>query len=514
MAQIAGITGKQFVLGTKAYEPIRYQYATSSLEDHGRMSPHLIIQPASKADIAATIRHAKAAGIAIAVRTGGHQYSGASSTLAPNIQLDLRKAFRGPDDQVFFEAPDGKAYIRTSVSWSLGTFHEFMKKHHVFVPHGQCVNVHIGGHVQTGGYGQLCRSFGLLGDYVTSLEIVDAAGEFREVTKATDAELFWALLGGSPGNLGVITHFTVQVLRDRDYVGSMGVRSLFFYDTKTLNRLLDMVAEMGDDETVPRNYDLTVSVLSSSNKLLDFVPEVDDLMRKEYPDIYGADGLPFWPRMILVYAQWVPFAASDRPDTAWFDRVRHGSLFHLPAVTKPMSEMSGDWLFRNIREFDHAYIKRTHCTASRDLRAAGWAAWLTRRIDAIVKPAHNRCWLAAQVQAIGGVHSQFWNNRNNGTALSWRDSTVLYTLDCFFEPEARQTAVEWHAVNDREAIGPGGVFSETSRKVLWGSWGDFDLHRVWKDYYEDEEKYERLRAVRRRVDPDGVFTPNTFCVKR
>ena len=32
--------------------------------------------------------------------------------------------------------------------------------------------------------------------------------------------------------------------------------------------------------------------------------------------------------------------------------------------------------------------------------------------------------------------------------------------------------------------------------------------------YETKEKYERLRAARRKADPDGVLTPNTFCVKR
>ena len=50
--------------------------------------------------------------------------------------------------------------------------------------------------------------------------------------------------------------------------------------------------------------------------------------------------------------------------------------------------------------------------------------------------------------------------------------------------------------------------------MLWGSYGEFDLDKVWDCYFEDREKYERIGRVRAREDPDGVFTPNTFAVKR
>lgn len=54
------------------------------------------------------------------------------------------------------------------------------------------LQVHLGGHVQTGGYGQLGRSFGLLGDHVLSLEIIDHEGQEREITRAGDPEMFYA----------------------------------------------------------------------------------------------------------------------------------------------------------------------------------------------------------------------------------------------------------------------------------------------------------------------------------
>jgi hypothetical protein len=514
MATINGITGAQYTKGSQEYEQRKYQYATSSYETEKRMDPALIVYPTSKNDIALALKYAKAQKIAVAIRTGGHQYSGASSTLAPNIQLDLKKTFRNADDRNFFEK-DGKAFVRTSVSWSLGAFNEYLKKNKVFVPHGQCINVHLGGHVQTGGYGQLGRSFGLFGDHVISLEVVDHEGNFKEVTRKNEPELFYAILGGSPGNLCVITHFTISVHRDQDYKGSRGLKALYWYDRETLEKLLHILAEMSDNANFPRNYDYCISVVSSSCKLLDLFPEVDGQMREEHPELYGEDGLPFWPRVIIVYAQWVPFAPTDTPDMAWFDRIRRDSIFHLKAREKPMSELTGDWIFRNVREFDHPYIKRTHLTSSRTLVADGWPKWVAGRIDAIVKPDENRCWLSAQLQCFGGNQSRFYTNRDNGTAFSWRDSSVACTLDCFYEgPEAKKEAERWHKINDEEGIGPKGIFSKQDRRVLWGSYGDFDLDKSWSFYYEDREKYDRLKKVRSRVDPDGVFTPNTFAVAR
>ncbi|KAK4692256.1 hypothetical protein P7C71_g4911, partial [Lecanoromycetidae sp. Uapishka_2] len=513
MATITGITGKQFPQGSHAYEDEKYQYASSSHEVDHNMNPGLIIQPQNKNDIALALKYAKSQRIAVAVRTGGHQYSGASSTSPSNIQLDLKTTFRGPEDQAIFEK-DGRTFVRTSISWSLGAFNAYLTKNHVFVPHGQCTDVHLGGHVQTGGYGQLIRSFGLLGDHVISLEIVDHEGSPKEITKATDPELFYAFLGGSPGNLGVLTHVTLEVHRDSDHQGSRGLKALYWYNPATLKRLLDILVEMSEDENFPRNYDFCISVLSSSFPLLDLWPDMDEKMKREHPEIYGKDGLPFWPRTIVVYAQWVPFDKNDVCDMSWFDRIKKDSLSVHGVQQKPMSELTGEWIFRNVREFDHPYVKRTYLTNSTTLGKDDWASWVTGRIDDIVRPEANRCWLSAQLQCIGGKNSKFVTNADNGTAYSWRDSTVCCTIDCFHEDETKDLAEDWEKVNDEEGLGPNGKYSKQDRRVLWGSYGSFDLDESWACYYEDRAKYERLQRARQAADPDGIFTPNAFCVKR
>ena len=91
---------------------------------------------------------------------------------------------------------------------------------------------------------------------------------------------------------------------------------------------------------------------------------------------------------------------------------------------------------------------------------------------------------------------------------------MCMVLDCFHDPSAKAAAEEWQAVNDKEAIGPTSVYSTQDRRVLWGSYGSYDLHDTRQFYYEDEAKYDRLMKARQVADPDGTFTANTFCVKR
>ena len=168
MAQaIPDFVGNQYSRGTPENEVHRYQYGFSSHTD--RVNPALIAYPRDVSDVTKAILFAKRHGIAVALRTGGHQYSAASSTIGDNIQLDLSNTFLELEDQ-------GNARVRVGISFSLSKFNRKLGKLGYFVPHGQCCHVHVGGHAQTGGYGQLGRSFGLFGDHIVEIHFVDANG--------------------------------------------------------------------------------------------------------------------------------------------------------------------------------------------------------------------------------------------------------------------------------------------------------------------------------------------------
>ena len=78
------------------------------------------------------------------MRCGGHQYSGASSTSGDNIQLDLSYIFKD------FTYDRDQNLLYAGVSLSLKEMNDHLRERGLFLPHGQCLHVFLGGHMQTG----------------------------------------------------------------------------------------------------------------------------------------------------------------------------------------------------------------------------------------------------------------------------------------------------------------------------------------------------------------------------
>ena len=105
--------------------------------------------------------------------------------------MDLSATFKDPGKD--FQYNEKTNLLKIGISFSLkeviiliirtcNNLNNFMQyytkmaERKMFTPGGICSNVHLGGHVQTGGYGMLIRSFGLLGDHVEGFDIVLADG--------------------------------------------------------------------------------------------------------------------------------------------------------------------------------------------------------------------------------------------------------------------------------------------------------------------------------------------------
>ncbi|CAG5158453.1 uncharacterized protein ALTATR162_LOCUS5087 [Alternaria atra] len=126
MASIQGFQGNALIPNTKAYDRANNIYASSSFGKERDMNPGEIYQPSSIEDIRMIVKYANQVNKPIVIRTGGHQYSGASSTNLNGIQLDLKPTFRRPgvDQQLVNE--NGKVYMQSSVSWTMMELYDFL----------------------------------------------------------------------------------------------------------------------------------------------------------------------------------------------------------------------------------------------------------------------------------------------------------------------------------------------------------------------------------------------------
>ncbi|KAF9878294.1 FAD linked oxidase domain protein [Colletotrichum karsti] len=564
MARIQDFEGMQYSRTGDEDEQQDYaffnqQYATSTYQKEHNMKPSLIVRPKHDQDVIKAVNWARDNNVAVAVKSGGHQYSGASSTGGVNIQLDLSNTYK---DLMILKPKipiaQDRALVYTGVSTTMMELNHYLKHNKLFVPTGQCAFVGVGGHGQTGGYGQLGRSFGLFSDHIRTIRLVCHDGVIRDVTKENDAELFWAILGGSPGNFGIITHFIVEVYKSKSYLGTVagpndfkgphGIKALWIYSREVLERLLTAVVKMAEDPSFPRGFDICVSVLSTEFPITTLFKELNDAsvwervqehIRKVLEDKFLKFLNGKFPASIILYAQWCPTSKEDRYDAkvdAWFDQFRQlkglleNETLQFGEFDMEMSDMTGQWIFPKAREFDLPYVKRTYATKSTSLLKDGWIDSVADRIDLIYNPKqyldgrpgeknferYLRCKLSVQIQCFGGEKSRFYANRDNGTSFSWRDSSVVQTLDCFHEADAesKKYADAWQAKNDAVMIGPDSSFSKEDRRLLWGSYGNWILgdEKIWRCYYESEEKYKRIGRARARADPHGTFTANPFAV--
>ncbi|KAF9172260.1 hypothetical protein BGX21_005195 [Mortierella sp. AD011] len=520
-----GFLGRNVRRGVdEGYEGAIYQYAYSSYRDEDLIQPRAVIYPIDDSDVFKAIDYATKYKLGIAIRTGGHSYCGSSSTNGYNIQLDLSRTYTD-----FTWDNDDHTQVTLGISITLSKLQSKLRSKKRFLPTGQCSYVNLGGHVQTGGYGQLTRSFGLLADYVQKIRIITAnPPEARWVHRnvAEDRELFRAILGGSPGNFGVVTDVTLKVVKDEDHPLSRGFRCVFLYKKETLKKLLDVLVAQDDDDDTPGDYDLIISLMSK---------------REEEEDRPVS--------VIVVYAQWANLKGPGQVyNSAFFDKIReagggreHMLPFHdilLDDVQVPMSELCSHWVFNMVREYQLPYFKRLYLSNSRseDLKKSDWSTWASERVEALEGDRENGLHIAGQFQYCGGNQSRLRiKARDNLTSLSWRDSSFGCTLDAFYDypgnPEQRKAyrsqpdsegsrkalagvkaaAKEWVERNDKEGVTEK-KFTTQDRRMMWGS-HDHDLVATREFYYDQEpKKYDELSELKLYVDPNCIFTPNKFSI--
>jgi len=203
-------------------------------------APAVIVRCRNAADVAAGVRFARAAGLDICVRGGGHNVAG-RAVVDDAVMIDLAE-MKGT--QVDPEARTVRA--EGGLNWA--ELNHATGEHGLAVTGGAISTTGIAGLTLGGGLGWLMAKHGLAADSLLAVELVNAAGDVLDVTEASDPDLFWALRGGG-GNFGIATTFTYRL-----HPLEMVTGGLIAHPVDAAPELLrfyrDAVADCPDDLTV------------------------------------------------------------------------------------------------------------------------------------------------------------------------------------------------------------------------------------------------------------------------
>jgi FAD/FMN-containing dehydrogenase len=393
-------------------------------------------------DVQAAVRAARRHGLPLSVRGGGHDWAG-RALRDEGLVIDLT----GMRDVVV----DPRARVATVAGGALAKdVAAAAGAHGLVAALGNCGMVGMAGLTLGGGYGPLSGTCGLAADNLLGAEIVLADG--RRMTTGPDVEpdLFWALRGGG-GNFGVVTSLRVRLHPARHMLAGT-----IIYNWNEASSVLRRYA--GFAATAPDELGMSVGVMT------------------------GPNGDP----VVLVVPLWT--GGRHRGERVMEDIQAFGTPLSAQVGPVTYADMLAQWdAWVEAVDGSHWYV-RTRTLPTLTANAA----------DAII---------AAKVRAASPICSIFWHHFHgaatrmvpNGTAFGLRSEHIMVEIVAGWKPDGDDGAAHRRWAQD-----------------LWQSLAPFALPGGYANLLgpDDSEQAKgayggnaaRLRAVKRRFDPDGVFT--------
>jgi FAD/FMN-containing dehydrogenase len=198
---------------------------TSGWVDAWRSAPSAYAVPAhSTSDVVAAVNFARTHRIRLVVKGGGHSYLGGSNApdsllvwMRPMDAITLHDSFVGQGCSGQQEAVPAVS-IQTGARW-LPVYNAVTTQAGRYVQGGGCTTVGVAGLVLGNGFGSFSKRYGSAGAALLEAEIVTADGDVRIANACTNSDLFWALKGGGAGSLGVVTRLTVRTRTLPEFCG-------------------------------------------------------------------------------------------------------------------------------------------------------------------------------------------------------------------------------------------------------------------------------------------------------
>ena len=168
--------------------------------------PAAIARCQGVADVVDAVRLARARGLDVAVRGGGHNVAG-HGTLDRGLLIDL-----SPMKGIHVDPRTRTVRAQGGVLWK--ELNRETQVHSLATTGGVVGSTGIAGLTLGGGIGWLMPKYGLALDNLRAVDLVTAEGQVLHASGDENADLFWALRGGG-GNFGIATSLEYRPPCDR-----------------------------------------------------------------------------------------------------------------------------------------------------------------------------------------------------------------------------------------------------------------------------------------------------------
>lgn len=163
--------------------------------------PAYIAVPNNTEGVQIAVQFAKAKGLKLSVKSGGHSFEGFSLIEGGlMVSLVLMNELKWGENHELIAQP----------AVLLKHLYDFILPKNRLLPAGSCGTVGLAGLTLGGGYGFFSREYGLSCDQLIHVTLVDEAGSVHEIDESH--ELMWALRGGGNGNFGIVTELIYRTV--------------------------------------------------------------------------------------------------------------------------------------------------------------------------------------------------------------------------------------------------------------------------------------------------------------
>ncbi len=455
-------------------------------------------------DVAAAVEFASDHNLRLVVKGTGHDYLGRSN--APDSLLVWTHPMRKvtvidafvPRGCPAAQTPVPAVSVEAGTRWA-EAYEEVTVKHGRYVQGGGCTSVGAaGGFLQGGGFGSWSNKYGTAASNLLQAEVVTANGKIMTANACFNPDLFWALRGGGGGTYGVVTKATLKTHPVADFMGFVD-GSVEASSDEAFKELLQRFVEFYRGNLANENWGEQVSVRRSNrlNISMSFIAMSADDARKVWRPFLSQ--LEKRPKDFKVKADFIALPGNRMWDARFIKQ-------HAPDA---------------IREDDRANDSSGLYWWSGDAEQVGayWYAYQSRWIPAtLFAPAHAKAFAQALFDASRhwtlGLHfnkgqagaSTDAMQRGRETSINPKlyDAAALMIIAATADDPQKPDAAE-----GEEAKAHISAAMKIIRDITPGA-GSYVNET---DYFEPDwqqsfwgENYPRLLAIKRKYDPDNLFT--------